>query len=71
MADSIERLVPPETLKAMIKRIPLGRMITGDEIGLAFTYLASDDAAMVSGTTLTIDGAETAGFPDIFDFDDY
>jgi 3-oxoacyl-[acyl-carrier protein] reductase len=71
MADSIDRLVPPDTLKEMIKRIPLGRMITGDEIGLAFTYLASDDAAMVSGTTLTIDGAETAGFPDIFDFDDY
>ena len=48
MADRIERLVPPETLKAMIARVPLGRMITGDEVGLAFTYLASDDAAMVS-----------------------
>lgn len=71
MADSIERLVPPDTLKAMIARVPLGRMVTGDEVGLAFTYLASDDAAMVSGTTITIDGAETAGFPDIFDFDDY
>ena len=71
MADSIERLVPPETLKAMIARVPLGRMVSGDEVGLAFVYLASDDAAMVSGTTLTIDGAETAGFPDIFDFDDY
>jgi 3-oxoacyl-[acyl-carrier protein] reductase len=71
MADSIERLVPPETLKAMKARIPLGRLVTGDEVGLAFVYLASDDAAMVTGTSITIDGGETAGFPDIFDFDDY
>ncbi len=36
MADSIERLVPPETLKEMKARIPLGRLVTGDEVGLAF-----------------------------------
>ncbi len=70
-ADSIDRLVAPETLKWMLAGIPLGRMVKGDEVGLAFVYLASDDAAMVTGTTLTIDGGETAGFAQPYEFDVY
>ena len=39
---------------------PMGRLIEPAEVAAAVAYLASDDAATVSGTTLVIDGAATA-----------
>jgi NAD(P)-dependent dehydrogenase (short-subunit alcohol dehydrogenase family) len=39
---------------------PMGRMIDPAEVAAAVAYLASDDAATISGTTLVIDGAATA-----------
>jgi NAD(P)-dependent dehydrogenase (short-subunit alcohol dehydrogenase family) len=39
---------------------PMGRLIHPDEVAAAVAYLASDDAANVSGTTLVIDGAASA-----------
>jgi NAD(P)-dependent dehydrogenase (short-subunit alcohol dehydrogenase family) len=39
---------------------PMGRVIDPAEVAAAVAYLASDDAATVSGTTLVIDGAATA-----------
>jgi NAD(P)-dependent dehydrogenase (short-subunit alcohol dehydrogenase family) len=39
---------------------PMGRLIAPAEVAAAVAYLASDDAAIVSGTTLVIDGAATA-----------
>ena len=37
-------------------RIPLGRMGTADEIAAGVVYLASDEAAYITGTTLHING---------------
>jgi NAD(P)-dependent dehydrogenase (short-subunit alcohol dehydrogenase family) len=39
---------------------PMGRLIEPSEVAAAVAYLASDEAATVSGTTLVIDGAATA-----------
>ncbi len=39
---------------------PMGRLIDPAEVAAAVAYLASDEAATVSGTTLVIDGAATA-----------
>jgi NAD(P)-dependent dehydrogenase (short-subunit alcohol dehydrogenase family) len=39
---------------------PMGRLIDAAEVAAAVAYLASDDAATISGTTLVIDGAATA-----------
>ncbi len=39
---------------------PMGRLIEPDEVAGAVAYLASPDAATISGTTLVIDGAATA-----------
>jgi meso-butanediol dehydrogenase/(S,S)-butanediol dehydrogenase/diacetyl reductase len=39
---------------------PMGRLIDVAEVAAAVAYLASDEAATVSGTTLVIDGAATA-----------
>ena len=41
-------------------RSPMGRIIEPGEVAAAVAYLASDDAATVSGTTLVIDGAASA-----------
>ena len=41
----------------------LGRMISPDEVALAIAYLASDAAAMVTGTCLAIDGGKSLGVP--------
>jgi 2-keto-3-deoxy-L-fuconate dehydrogenase len=38
-----------------------GRMVQPDEVAAAATYLASDDSAMVTGSTLLIDGGWSVG----------
>lgn len=40
---------------------PLGRICTPEEVARAALYLASDDAAFVTGAALVIDGGLTAG----------
>ena len=39
--------------------IPLGRFVEPSEIGAAFAFLASDEAAMITGHTLVVDGGWT------------
>ena len=45
-----------EQKAAINGRIPMGRMGEGDEIGAAVAYLASDEAAYVTGQTLHVNG---------------
>ena len=54
--------VPEGADPALLARAgsPMGRSVTPQEVAAAVAYLASDDAATVSGTTLVIDGAATA-----------
>jgi len=40
---------------------PVGRIASPDEIAQAVLYLASDDAAFVTGVALPVDGGLTAG----------
>ena len=49
-----------ETRKAVVAAHPLGRMGTADEVARGVLYLASDDASFVTGTSLLIDGGNTA-----------
>ena len=44
----------------VLRRIPLGRLATPEEVAAAVVYLASPGAAMVNGHTLLIDGGWTA-----------
>jgi meso-butanediol dehydrogenase / (S,S)-butanediol dehydrogenase / diacetyl reductase len=43
------------------RKIPLGRHASPEEIAGLFAYLASNDAAFVTGQVFTIDGGEIAG----------
>ena len=47
----------PENIKsAILAATPLGRFATPDEIAAAVAFLASDDAAYITGHVLTVDG---------------
>jgi 3-oxoacyl-[acyl-carrier protein] reductase len=48
--------IPPETLENAIKVVPLGRKGKAEEIAYAAAFLASDQAAYITGQTLGIDG---------------
>jgi NAD(P)-dependent dehydrogenase (short-subunit alcohol dehydrogenase family) len=48
-------------LEEVNRKIPLGRHAKPEEIAALFAYLASDDAAYVTGQVFTIDGGEIAG----------
>jgi meso-butanediol dehydrogenase/(S,S)-butanediol dehydrogenase/diacetyl reductase len=48
-------------LEEVNRKIPLGRHAKPEEIAALFAFLASDDAAYVTGHVYTIDGAETTG----------
>jgi meso-butanediol dehydrogenase / (S,S)-butanediol dehydrogenase / diacetyl reductase len=50
-----------EMLDAVNRKIPLQRHARPEEIAALFAFLASDDAAYITGQVYTIDGAESAG----------
>ena len=50
-----------EMLEEVNRKIPLGRHAKPEEVAGLFAFLASDDAAYITGHVYTIDGAETAG----------
>jgi NAD(P)-dependent dehydrogenase (short-subunit alcohol dehydrogenase family) len=59
----LERLLDDagESLEALIKRQPLGRLGTPEEIAAAILYVCSEAASFMTGSVLVIDGGATAG----------
>ena len=50
----------PELRASLIARTPLGRLGTAEDIAHGILYLASDEAAFVTGSELVIDGGTIA-----------
>jgi NAD(P)-dependent dehydrogenase (short-subunit alcohol dehydrogenase family) len=50
----------PDTRKWILGRIPLGRVGTVEEVAAAVVFLASPAAALVTGSSLLVDGGWTA-----------
>src|SRR5262249_37921824 len=50
----------PATREDRIRRTPLGRIGTTDDIAYGVLYLASDESSFVTGSELVIDGGYTA-----------
>lgn len=51
----------PEMLRATDARIPLGRHARPEEVAALFAFLASDEAAYITGAAIPLDAGETAG----------
>jgi len=62
--ESLQRIVDKtgrsreEALTAMLKDVPLGRLVSPEEVAAAVSYLCSGEAAAVTGTTLAVAGGE-------------
>ena len=54
------RFAEPKVREALLKRTPMGRLGTAMDIANGVLYLASDEAAWVTGSELVIDGGMTA-----------
>jgi 3-oxoacyl-[acyl-carrier protein] reductase len=46
-------------IKSMEDAVPLGRLGTPRDVANAFLFLASDEAAYITGTTIVVDGGQT------------
>ena len=51
---------PVARRRALEERQPMGRLATAEDVAAAALYLASDDAAFVTGTAMVIDGGLSA-----------
>jgi acetoacetyl-CoA reductase len=50
--------VPPDVLEKIVARIPVGRLGHAEEIARGVTFLCSEDAGFVTGSTLSINGGQ-------------
>jgi 3-oxoacyl-[acyl-carrier protein] reductase len=48
--------LPEERKQDILARVPLGRYASTDEIAAAVAFLASDDAAYITGAVIPVDG---------------
>ena len=53
------RINQPDLFATMIKRNPMGRMATPQEIAAAAVFLASPRSAFTTGINMVVDGAIT------------
>jgi 3-oxoacyl-[acyl-carrier protein] reductase len=51
--------MPENVLDAMKAKVPVGRLGEPSEIASAYAFLASDEAAYINGTVLSVDGGMT------------
>ncbi len=58
IATEMVRAVPEPVLQKIIATIPVGRLGEADEVARCVTFLAADDAGFITGSTLTINGAQ-------------
>ena len=52
------RAVPEKVLESIISTIPVGRLGKAEEIASMCAYLASEEAAFITGATMTVNGAQ-------------
>jgi len=50
--------VPPDVLEKIVARIPVGRLGSAHEIARGVTFLCSEDAGFITGSTLSINGGQ-------------
>src|SRR3979490_2906977 len=59
IATEMVKAVPQEVLdKSILPQIPIGRLGEPDEVARCVLFLASDDAGLITGSTLTANGGQ-------------
>jgi acetoacetyl-CoA reductase len=58
IATEMVRAVPENVLEKIVARIPVGRLGEASEIARGVAFLVSDDAAFITGSTLSINGGQ-------------
>ena len=58
LTEAIQEHRGPAFIKNMEDAIPLGRLGSPRDVANAFLFLASDDAAYITGTTIVVDGGQ-------------
>ena len=53
---ALEHFPNREAMLATAERTPAGRLVAAEDVAAAVSFLCSDDAAMVRGHTLVVDG---------------
>jgi 3-oxoacyl-[acyl-carrier protein] reductase len=66
LTDRVKEVLPKgvdveEAMKERAKAIPAGRIGRPEELGALVAFLASEQAAYISGTTIQIDGGASRG----------
>jgi 3-oxoacyl-[acyl-carrier protein] reductase len=59
IATEMVETIPAEYLEGLESRTPLQRLGTPEDIAKAYLFLSSDDAAFITGVTLSVDGGLT------------
>jgi NAD(P)-dependent dehydrogenase (short-subunit alcohol dehydrogenase family) len=54
------QLADPEVGPRLLAKVPLGRFAEADQVAAAVVFAASDQAAMISGSSIMVDGGWTA-----------
>jgi 3-oxoacyl-[acyl-carrier protein] reductase len=57
---SMSEMLPHDVIEESIRKIPLGRWATPDEVAEVVCWVASDEAAFLTGQTLVVDGGRAA-----------
>lgn len=53
---ALTNILPEEHTQTIVENTPLGRMGTVDDVAAAVLFLASDEAAFITGQVITVDG---------------
>ncbi len=57
-----ERQENPEEFKGFVSQLPLGRLGTPEEVASVVTFLCSEQASLVNGACIAVDGGESRSF---------
>ena len=52
------RAVPPNVLEKIVAKVPVGRLGHASEIARGVLFLVADEAAFITGSTLSINGGQ-------------
>lgn len=58
IATAMTEKMPPEVLERIVAGIPVGRMGRPEEVARCVSFLASDEAGFITGSTLAVNGGQ-------------